>query len=268
MANWKRQIYGHPLLRIYRDWRSQQLAHDPRPTPYGFTFSGFDIYHSPSWEPCEREIISSYLDRSQVLIDCGASHGYYSCMAASAGLHVAAVEAEHSSFQVLLENIRRNGFTDCELFHVGISGSMGTHALYSDGDMASLDHEWTDDSDKFQQLVATNTLDNLFGDRWEGQQIFIKIDVEGFEDKVLAGASRLLSRDVKPIWLIETFPQPPDSTTFRFVFESMRRHGYYASVVDHNATPVNDRDVERWSNDMSEPGRSNSNFLFRSSTSD
>lgn len=52
------------------------------------------------------------LRRGDVVFDLGANHGFYSCWAAYQGATVHAFEPDAATFELLVENIRRNGFSD------------------------------------------------------------------------------------------------------------------------------------------------------------
>jgi len=249
-------------MKPYRNWRSRQFANHARLTRHGFEFAGYPIFFQDEWEVCERKIIGAVLPSCRVFLDIGASHGFYSCLAAQAGLIVAAVEAERNSSLVLQANVRRNGFTKVEVFPVAVAQSVGVADLYGDGDCASLDLSWAGVGAGFRQLVPTNTIDNLFADRWSGNQLAIKVDVEGLEKKVLDGGTRLIRRAPKPFWLIETFPRASDSSSFLEVFSIMFAAGYKAFVADEARTPVTTDLVQRWAENPKLPGRAGSNFIF------
>jgi FkbM family methyltransferase len=262
VVTFKRRVYGAPLMKFYRDWRSRQIASKIRQTQEGFRFAGYGLFYREDWEVEERSIVNSLLPKSDVFLDVGASHGYYACLAAHAGVQTAAIEAEQNSLKVLMGNVLVNGFNNVEVFPVAVARHVGISKFYGDGDCASLDREWAGVGQEFSQLVACNTLDNLFADRWTDRQLLIKIDVEGLEAEVLAGAGGLIGRSVKPYWLIESFPRQSNADAFKAVFETMFSVGYSALVADRERTRVSPEMVTRWAADLKAPGRASSNFLF------
>lgn len=264
----KRRIYGLPIMQTYRDWRTAQLAADHRDHPLGFRFAGFDIFFKESWEPQERAIIDEHLSPTSVFVDVGAMQGFYTCFAASKGLEVAAIEPEPGNVRFLLSNITENGF-NVEVFPVAVSSKAGAAMIYGDGDMSSLVSGWARYPESFSQRVATNTLDNLFGDRWMDRPILLKVDVEGHELAVLQGAQRLLSRNEKPTWLIETFPFLVDENysanpDFVQLFEMMFDAGYNAVRTD-NRSRVSLHDVRLWAGERKSADVGRSNYLFTAS---
>ena len=76
---------------------------------------------------------------------------------------------------------------------------------------------------------------------------FIKLDVEGFEFEVLKGAITTLSRQLRPIWLVEIQPTRDYAgrPNERFVetFEVFWRHGYQCRMADTSGRQVSPDDV-------------------------
>ena len=58
-------------------------------------------------------------------------------------------------------------------------------------------------SKRFRLTVAITTLRTLPGDRFDGKELLIKIDVEGAEYGVLRGAERTLTMLPHPTWIVE-----------------------------------------------------------------
>lgn len=232
----KRLVYSVPVMQRWRDRRKMRRYLVVRDHPDGFRFAGLDAFFRPTWESCERELVRERLSSVDVFIDVGANHGYYSCLAASMGVHVVAVEPEPGNLSFLLNNLSGNGFDDVEVLPLGLSDHAGIAQIFGDKDTASLIPDWRGAT--CAQTIPLNTLDNLVGDRWHGQRLLVKIDVEGLEYQVLQGASGLLERDPKPLWLIETFPTHQDSagtanSDFPKLFDLMTEKGYRCVRLGH-----------------------------------
>lgn len=261
MVSFKRRIYGLPVMRHYRLRRALNALGPPRLMPEGFQFASYSLMFEPSWEAAERRIISSLLPQSAALIDIGANHGFYALLAARTGKRVVAIEPDEGNLAVLRSNIALNQ-ADVEVHAAALSDSNGEGWVYGDGDMASLLQAWQGVGKHFRQRVATVRLDDVMNGRWPGERLLIKVDVEGAEDKVLAGAQATIARDPKPFWLIETYPRLPTGGpchAFRIVFETMRTAGYEARLASDLERIVSSADVDAWDRD---PLKS-SNFLFR-----
>lgn len=234
MSSLKRRIYSLRVMRVYRELRTTVLAGRHRDTPYGFKFAGNQVHLSAQWELEVRRTIATLLPRTAVFIDIGANQGFYSCLAAASGVSVAAIEPEPGNLRFLKENARINGFPSLEIYPIALGADVAVENIFGDGDLASLDREWSDTNPNFKEPVPINTLDNLFAHRWPGQQTLIKVDVEGAEERVLRGGGAMLNRQPKPFWLIECFAKHPrtkmPNSSFPRVMETMKGAGY--SITD------------------------------------
>ena len=261
MINVRRMIYGLPAMRWYRRMRARSAFGPARMTRDGFMMAGADLFFDPQWEVSERRIVADFLPDCSTFIDVGANHGFYSLLGARSGKNVVAVEPEEGNLILLRSNVAINQ-AEVEVQAAALSASTGTASLYGDGDMASMDRQWQGVGKGFRQKVATTTLDKLVAGRWPGERLFIKIDVEGFEDQVLRGATATLARSPRPFWLVETYPRRPTggySPAFKAVFEIMHAAGYEGRLASDLDTRVTAADVEQWDRDPIE----DSNFLFR-----
>lgn len=229
MVSLKRQIYGLPFLRPYRLWRARKIAETPRAVREGFSLASFDLAFSDDWERAERAAVLRLLPECAALIDVGANNGFYSLLANHLGKPAIAVEPDAGNLVVLRRNLAG---TKVELFEGAISDQAGTVDLYGDGDMASFDPHWQGVGRHFRQSVPAITLDALIGDRWRGERLFIKVDVEGAEAHVLRGAATTLAREPKPYWLIETGRTLPTGAPNPAFDEAHRlMDGYSAELV-------------------------------------
>jgi FkbM family methyltransferase len=133
-------------------------------------------------------------------LDVGANVGVYSVLAASRGARVLAVEPVPATYEQLLDNIHLNRFeAKVEARNVGVgrgpgelrftTGSGPTDHVLAPGESAA--HVAT---------VAVDALDTLAAG-WT--PVMMKIDVEGFEANVIAGAAHLLNEPSLQAVLIE-----------------------------------------------------------------
>lgn len=239
MFKLKRWIYGQPLLSGYRATRSRALAAQQQPHPLGFRFAGTANFFRVDWEPEQRRIVDRELEQAEIFIDVGANQGIYSCIAAAKGRTVVAVEPEPGNLEFLLANIAANDFA-VEVFPIAASDGPSRAIIFGDSETASLVSSWFGTSRSFAQTIATNSLDNLFAERWPGKTKLIKIDVEGFEGPALRGAARLIDSSPAPVWLIETSPRmlgegDRPNPGFEEIFERMLGAGYRATRIDSGA---------------------------------
>ncbi|WP_330172229.1 FkbM family methyltransferase [Streptomyces sp. NBC_01498] len=172
---------------------------------------------------------------SRTVVDVGAHVGYYAMIAALAapGAKVHAFEPVPPIHARLAVNHRANGLKNLELHQNGVSDHMGIadinirfplSNLLSTG--SSLEEFTKPVASAFTTRVRLVTVDGVMGDT---PVDLIKIDVEGHEPSVLAGARRVIERD-RPVIILEalhksllsklTEPFEGLDYTFRWISES------------------------------------------------
>lgn len=203
-----------------------------------------------TFEPVETGLIGAFARTGKVFVDVGANFGYFVCLARRKGAHVVAIEPLRENLAVLYDNIAANGWGDIEIFPVGLSSKSGLAVLYGGGTGASFMEKWAGTSEVWKRTVAVSTLDIVLGDRFGGQEMLIKIDVEGVELQVIQGAARALVRTPAPVWLVEvtlTEHHPAGmNPVFREVFQVFWSTGYTAYAIGEAERVVTPADVERW----------------------
>ncbi len=224
--------------------------HAMQETCFGFRIEGNAAVQSGTYEPDETQTILGYLGEVDVFVDVGANIGYFVCLARAHDKHVVAVEPLQQNLDVLYRNLLANGYTDVEVFPLGLSGRADIVELYGGGTGASMIDRWAGTSGVLRRAVATSTLDTLLGGRFDGKRLLIKMDVEGAEYQVLEGATAMLAAVPGPVWLLEiclTEHHPAGvNPHFADVFERFWSHGYRARTAGEQSRPVQRADVERW----------------------
>ena len=239
MINYKRHIYGLPIFKPYRLFRSYQISRKYKKVIEGFFFSSFPSMLGDQWEQEIRKEMDTLITEADVVVDVGANTGFYSILAAHKGKRVITVEPDQGNLIILKANIRRNSVEDLvEVFEGILSDSPGQSILYGDGDMASTDANWQGVPKYFKTRVRATTLDKLIGEKWKNEKLLIKIDVEGAELQVLLGAKSILNRTPKPVFVLETMPTIPTgnrNSAYDYVFAIMKNHGYTSEELSsHN----------------------------------
>lgn len=153
--------------------------------------------------------------------DVGANVGYYSWLVASAnpGTRVLAIEPDPTNVAVLCESRRHAPHVD--VLDVAVSAADGTATFLRD-DISGATGTLGSQQDTFNLRnygvkpkpirVTTRSLDSIGLER--GFPNLVKIDVEGYEDQVVRGGTRLFER--RPVILIEVFdPGSPALTRLR-----------------------------------------------------
>jgi len=150
-------------------------------------------YSVTCFETEENDFRARYFnpEPGQVVVDVGASYGPYTLAAAACGARVIAFEPEPSVFVDLRRNVEANGFAGLVSLHR--SGLWSEAAVV---DMASYAPHWP-------AGTITTPFNLVPLDRFNLQRVdWLKIDVEGAEEKVLQGALLTLER-CRPVVIVE-----------------------------------------------------------------
>lgn len=142
------------------------------------------------------------MNPGEILFDIGANMGQYSLIAAKKGLKVHAFEPEAQNFALLVRNIAINGLSDLvtawpialsnkpdiAVLHLSTLIPGGScHAFGENTNYAGQTKQFP-----FQQGSISSTLDR-FCDQY-GFCDHIKLDVDGFEHKVIQGGGNVVKR--------------------------------------------------------------------------
>lgn len=161
-----------------------------------------------SFEIQESEILRAVLKPGDSFVDCGANIGYYTLLGAAAigpSGHVCAFEPVPDNYALLAKNIEDNGLgAIVTAYAVALGnvvgevditldrGNFGAHSLHAANVLEP----------QGVVTVPVRRLDDLLGQR---RVDVIKIDTQGAESEILAGAAHILSRD-RPILFLEWWP--------------------------------------------------------------
>lgn len=188
----------------------------------GRSISAMGIY-----DLCVSETLWRIIDEGETCIDVGANIGYMtSLMAYRAGLKgkVVAFEPHPRIYQQLSNNVlgwsMEKGWTQIETHKLAMSDQSGQAQLFvpmnfeQNQGTASLEPSLHEGSHSSCQrfVVDVDTLDKLLGNLTIE---LLKIDVEGYEKKVLLGAEKLLRKDqIRDILFEEHRPYPNPVSDF------------------------------------------------------
>lgn len=165
-------------------------------------------------EPWTLEWIEGFANDA-ILLDCGANVGMYTVWAAATrGVRVYAFEPESQNYALLNRNIRLNRLSDrVQAYCIGLSDESGLSRLHM-ADLRvggsnhalgeALDYRHEPLNAVFVQGSVAATLDRLVESGEVPVPTHIKIDVDGIEPKVIAGARATLADPRVRSLLIET----------------------------------------------------------------
>jgi FkbM family methyltransferase len=158
-----------------------------------------------------------------IVVDVGAHTGLYTLLACSVGANVVALEPVERVQHQLQRNVALNGWTNrCRLLLAAADAHTGTvevveprSSLPSSAHLAGAAYR----SDEGERVtVEAVRLDDVLAD---DDVRLVKIDVEGAEDRVLAGMTETLRR-CRPTIFVECLPEGP----YRAVQAILDAYGY------------------------------------------
>jgi FkbM family methyltransferase len=153
----------------------------------------------------ELTMLRSLIQPGMVIADIGANVGFYSVeMAKCVGPSgcILAFEPDPLSFQLLQERVNQASLPNVETYQVALSDKSGRAALYCSAYNRADNRLSPSHTESHVEVceVDVRRLDDFLS----GRDIHIdgmKIDVQGNEEQVLRGASEILRRGVRWIWL-------------------------------------------------------------------
>lgn len=181
------------------------------------TMDSWDTFH-----------LKRFLEPGSVIFDIGANFGYYAITLASTlqrDCQVYAFEPFRPSYERLNKNIALNSLHDTVFpYPLGFSDVVGTGHMVTRAGNSGAARVSIDDNGTPVPLV---TLDSFCGDNAIERIDFIKIDVEGYEERLLLGGVKTIVQ-VKPLIFIEL--NPPTLTlansSVERVVETLQGYGY------------------------------------------
>ncbi len=214
-------------------------------------FRSLPAFHASS--PQLESYARSNLGAASVCLDVGANIGLTAILLSLVCPQgkVFAFEASPRNARYLRENLRRNGIENC----VAIESAVGSHCgsvAFRESVFGAGSHvvsgRSADDQAPADLEVPVTTLDAFVerGSLVEASVDFIKLDVEGYEPAVLAGAARLLERDRPKVfmefnaWCLQLFHGFNHA-----VFAHALAEAFAMARIDKDGalTPVSEREV-------------------------
>jgi len=214
------------------DWEGMELE------VAGSSTSAAAAYYlgRPDW--WEFDFIERVLRPGDTVVDVGANVGVYTLFLAKrvspAGC-VVACEPDERNASMLRANLLRNRFYAVAVVESAVGDRMGAAPFLSGlGTVSRLAPEA-----RATSRVPLRTLDALCG---SARPVFVKVDVEGYEDAVLRGARRLMSRGFPKIWQLEVDPGRTAQTAR--LEEELSGFGYQSFVWDIAAGTLKPRPLQ------------------------
>ena len=182
------------------------------------------------YEKAETAFFCAVCREGMTFLDVGANIGYYTALAsARVGPRgkIVALEPDPENFRFLERTVAANGARDVTCIQKAASDAEGILRLYisiaNRGDNRLWAYELSDNS--FE--VAVSTVDSMLGERGVRSVNLVKMDVQGYEGRVLRGMRETLGRSDHVILLAEFWPFGLRSagTAPEELLEGLRRDG-------------------------------------------
>jgi len=173
------------------------------------------IFYKNGYEEKQIKFLSEWIriNKANIFIDVGANFGIYSLRISKLfkTLRIIAFEPVLTTFNKLRMNIKINNLEKkIKIFHVGLSNTNGLKrmvALKRRDYIQSGGFSFNIPKGKVKNEIITQYHKSIIGDKvlkFKKKKIVIKIDVEGYENKVLLGIKNLLKNN-KILLQIEIF---------------------------------------------------------------
>jgi len=191
------------------------------------------------FENVERAFLNSFLQPGDVFIDVGANIGLFTLIAASrvgpTG-QVIAFEPTTATYRRLLHNVQMNKFQQVKCFQLALSNSNGALDLIQS----------VDGFDAWNSLARPTmgkafTSERVDAVAWDqhakqhgliGSVTMMKIDVEGWETRVLSGGKEIFARPDAPVLQVEFSDGAASAAgvSCHVLYRTLESFGYRMSV--------------------------------------
>ena len=174
-------------------------------------------------------------------VDVGANEGWFSMLAAQLvgpRGRVLACEPQERLWQAISKNIALNRFTNCQLLPFGISDAAGRAEINLYPSLNTGSSNISDSKRRWEtkQVIELVTLADVLDSLNGGVVELVKVDVEGFEHKVLESAGDHLGTTIKSL-VVELHPEQLEAlgSSVQSVVRLLESRGYtkeYSSGVE------------------------------------
>jgi FkbM family methyltransferase len=195
----------------------------------------------------DMSFVLHFLQKDDLFIDVGANIGSYTVLASAAiGATSIAIEPLPSTFKHLMQNLYLNNLNQLvTAWNLGVGSQPGV--LQFTADLDTVNHVVSDREKSSINTISIkmDTLDNVVA---EPSPNLLKIDVEGFETPVIAGADHVLSQDSLEAVIMEL-----NGSGSRYGFDEMALHRkmleygfntFTYSPFDRTLTPLDGKNLQ------------------------
>jgi FkbM family methyltransferase len=199
------------------------------------------LIYVDDFERTEREFLKAYLKPGDIFVDVGANIGLFSLIAArlvGPSGKVIAYEPARKTYEQLLTNVELNRLNNVQCFQLALSNKPGELPLHTsvDGFDAWNSFAHPIGGKSFRTEITQCVKWDEFADTQEliGKVSMMKIDVEGWESRVLEGARESFSREDAPLLQVEFTEEANTSAGFScaHLYHLLEDLGYQMFIYD------------------------------------
>ena len=169
------------------------------------------------YEKSEIAFFKKYCREDMVFVDIGSNVGLYSALALhtlNSDGRIIALEPHPESFTLLSKNVEVNqkerGAADApqiDIFQMAASSQSGSRTLALNPENKA-DNRVSDAPEEWESIpIEAKSMDNLLAEQEIEEVNFVKMDVQGYEHRIVAGFMETLRRSKRTIVLTEFWPQ-------------------------------------------------------------
>jgi FkbM family methyltransferase len=203
------------------------------------------------FEPADRRFVRAFLRPGDTFVDIGAHIGLYSLIASESvgkGGKVISFEPSAKTFSRLLENTKLYGHENVVCVRSALGDAPGHATLNAATDAFDLCNSFAHPSlgqSYVPEEVPTDTWDRYAAEHTIDHVTLMKVDVEGWEHLVCAGARKLLERPDAPVLLMEFNDAFASHTGVwrRDLYKQLQKWGYRIFTADASGMRLIPHDV-------------------------
>lgn len=173
----------------------------------------------------EIDFLNNNLNMGDVFVDLGANIGFYSLMASKKTKNILCIEASPVTFKLLERNLNLNSL-EIKSVNCGVSNSFETLKLTQSSINNSGGQTFINTNNNLGIDIKCKPLIQILKEQMINQIKILKIDIEGFEYKVLKHFFENSEKSVYPRYIITEFHQDEVYLTTGNQISLMENYGY------------------------------------------
>ena len=208
-------------------------------------FSAYSPIFYFKWsEANELKFIRKHSWMSAVFVDVGANVGLFSLHLIDCFKDFYLFEPTPSTFKALKETCDLNKSVNWNLFNIGASNTKDTLTFIDEGELSGTNRFCNEANQVITHgnkiSIDVDTLDNLIPKNIDS--MVLKVDVEGFEEKVFEGSHNLFSQKKVKLVMFERLGR----TNLQNIKSFFKKHDYVIfSVISDNSISIDEQVISK-----------------------